>query len=100
MTQRSIATPTSDRDRVSPRDKIFEPILLTVGGRPTRAHLLNISCTGALVHGDAGLEAGMLVEISLNGRDYSARIVWRDGRRFGIAFASRLSDALVEAVLR
>ena len=88
------------RDRASPHLKIFEPILFIADEVEARAHLLNISTTGALVHSTQPPESGSAIQLVMNGSRYQARVVWSDGARFGITFGSHLSAAVIEAILR
>ena len=97
---RAAANPASERERVSLRHKIFEPVSVIVGNVETRAHLLNISATGALVHCETAPDAGSAIHVEMNGSVYPAHIVWRDGARFGVTFGSDLSQPVLQAILR
>lgn len=92
--------PLSERDRASARHKIFELIVAIIDGHETRAHLLNISTTGALVHSTQPPKTGSVIQLVMNGRDYTARVVWSNSTRYGIAFGSPLAAPIVEAILR
>ncbi len=92
--------PLSERDRASARHKIFELVSVIIDGQGTRAHLLNISTTGALVHSAQPPKTGSAIQLVMNGRNYPARAVWSKGARYGIAFRSHLSAPIVEAILR
>ena len=63
------------------RHKLFEPASITVSGAPRRAHLLNLSTTGALVHcGDP---------------------LWIDDeKRFGVRFREPVQQSVIDALLR
>lgn len=96
---------TSDKDgarlRAPPRIKIFQPAEIRCGSdAPRRVHLLNISTHGALVHGDIvpqlGAEVRLLCGVALE----LARVRWRSGKRFGVAFAEPIAQAAIDALVR
>jgi len=81
------------------RRKVFQPVEIQSGGDVLRAHLLNLSASGALVHSHSAPAPGAPLRLTLDGSVRTARVVWRDGVRFGIAFALPLGEAEVERVL-
>jgi hypothetical protein len=85
--------------RGQPRRKVFQPIEVHVGTTPLRAHLLDLSASGALVHSLAAPEPGAVVRLTIGGLVRSARVVWQDGVRFGIAFLVPLREIEVERML-
>jgi hypothetical protein len=85
--------------RAQPRLKVFQPIELHVGAMPLRAHLLDLSASGALVHSVAAPAANTALRLTLGGLVRTARVVWRDGVRFGIAFTVPLCESEVERAL-
>lgn len=87
------------RDARAPRLKVFQPITVDCGSGAARAHLLNVSHTGALVHCVAAPDKGASVWVSLGGTTRQARVVWRDGKRFGAEFVGQLTVAQIEDVL-
>jgi hypothetical protein len=97
---RKAVKPVSEHDRASARYKIFELVSFMFDGHETRAHLLNISMTGALVHSAQPPKTGSAIQLVINGRHYPARVVWSHGARFGIAFGRHLSALIVESILR
>ena len=78
---------------------MFRPTELRVGEVPVRAHLLDLSETGALAHAERLLEPGMRVAIRCAGAFRPAEVAWTDGRRFGVRFDRPLSTEQVDAVL-
>ena len=90
----------SVRDRASSRHKVFEPIRLITNQQAHKAHLLNISSTGALVHSATPVQPSDAVELELDDGRHAARVVWCDGSRFGAAFDSALAERLVAALLK
>ena len=84
------------RDRIAKRHKIFEPTTMTAGGSQARVHLINVSETGALVHMAEPPPRGSEVIIDVGGALSSARLVWRSGRRFGVAFRSTLPQRTID----
>ena len=92
--------PTDPRHlRAKPRLKLFEPTELEAGPAPTRAHLLDLSATGALVHSASPPAPGQSVKLALDGKPRQARVMWVDDRRFGVAFRVPLSDGQVTDIL-
>ncbi len=85
--------------RGQPRRKIFQPVDLHAAGRALRAHLLDLSASGALVHSTTAPAPGTPLRLTLDGSVRTARVVWREGVRFGIAFALPLGEAEVARVL-
>ena len=79
--------------RGQPRRKIFQPIEIHAGSRPLRAHLLDLSAGGARVHSVTAPAPGTALRLTIGGSVRAARVVWREGVRFGIAFARPLCDA-------
>ena len=87
------------RDARAPRLKVFQPITVDYGSGAARAHLLNVSHTGALLHCVCAPDKGATVCVSLGGANCQARVVWRDGKRFGAEFVRQLTVAQIEDVL-
>jgi hypothetical protein len=95
--------PSSDRAqerRRAPRLKIFQPAELHRQGERARVHLLNISTGGALVYGQAPAEVGEAVRLSCGVPTGTARVAWRSGRRFGIAFDVPIAPLRLEQIMR
>lgn len=84
--------PTSANDRKSERLKTFEPISLSEADGEVRAHLLNISKTGALIHAEQTPQIGKIVQVNLLGDWHVGSVAWSSPPRFGMSFAIRLSD--------
>jgi hypothetical protein len=96
---------TSDKEgaklRATPRTKIFQPAEICCGGDPPRrVHLLNISTGGALLHGDTVPELGAAVRLLCGVALGPARVRWRNGHRFGVAFAEPIDQAAIDALAR
>jgi len=85
--------------RGQPRLKVFLPIEIYAGTTPLRAHLLDLSASGALVHCQDAPSPGTPVRLMVGGLVRTARVVWQDGVRFGIAFALPLREVEVERML-
>lgn len=83
------------------RLKIFQPaeMLHEGDGDPARVHLLNISSGGALVYSETCPGVGKSVRLACGVPLGEARVAWRAGRRFGIAFAQPLGEARLAQVL-
>jgi hypothetical protein len=94
----------TDRDDVrslrgQPRRKVFLPIEIYAGTTPLRAHLLDLSVSGALVHSVTAPAPGTPVRLMVGGMVRSARVMWQDEVRFGIAFMLPLREVEVERML-
>lgn len=85
--------------RGKPRMKLFEPTELRTGSSATRAHLLNLSATGALVHTATPPAPGTTVHLRVGGTTRAARVVWAQGSRLGAAFRVPLPDHEVDALV-
>jgi hypothetical protein len=89
--------------RQAPRIKIFQPAEMAHGGgegEPARVHLLNISTGGALVYGVPTPQVGESVRLACGVSLGEARVAWRSGKRFGVAFAEPIGEARVAEILR
>jgi hypothetical protein len=65
------------------RIKIFEPTAMRVGRHVQRAHLLDISCTGALVHSCPAPALGTIITLDVRNGSIAARVAWNRGRGSG-----------------
>ena len=84
-----IAAPPADR--IARRHKTFEPTKLVTGAGELRAHVLNVSATGALIHAPGGPARGERCMVVLAGREIAAEVMWVDGARSGLAFRGMLT---------
>lgn len=81
------------------RMKVFHPAELRWNGRATRAHLLNLSATGAMLTTcDPPAEGTHLTLCDGRLRAF-ARVVWRKGRQCGIAFVEALDEIELQGVI-
>ena len=94
-----IDDPAAAAERAAPRIKIFMPTDLEVGGRSMRAHLLDLSVTGALAYAPIPPQEGASVQLACGVALRRATVMWVAGPRFGLAFALPLTPAQVDAVL-
>jgi hypothetical protein len=85
--------------RATARHKLFEPVSMRVDGLPVRAHLLDLSRSGALAHADTMVLSGSRVELEGIGILTPARIIWVRDRRFGLRFDNWLSETLVAMIV-
>jgi hypothetical protein len=92
--------PPDAAERAARRHKLFEPVELLLDRSCSRAHLLNISATGALVHNDNPPGPGARIRLKLDGAEQEARVIWRDGRRIGVRFEIALTARTLRSVLR
>ncbi|WP_236617665.1 PilZ domain-containing protein [Sphingobium ummariense] len=86
--------------RAATRHKLFEPIVMRMRGTPQRAHLLDLSVGGALVHCEAPPLAGAWLMIETTEFVSGARVVWVRAKRFGIQFDAPIADAIVQRMIR
>jgi hypothetical protein len=96
MIQRNLVG--ADRPR-SARHKIFEPTQLHLAEGEVRAHLINVSLSGALVHAATAPRRGETVRVELCGTPVAAQVRWVDGPRFGLAFVQPLDPAMLRQLL-
>lgn len=100
MTDHASLAPSGPKPRIATRHKMFEPVVLRLRGTPLRAHILDLSTTGALAHCDHPPQAGDRVRIEAEGITAIAYVVWVRAKRFGLHFDIALSDAIVQRVVR
>lgn len=86
--------------RRATRLKLFEPVLLRIQGHAVRAHLLDLSATGALAHCDSPPCVGDHVLIEASTLGVAARVMWVRAKRFGIHFDLPLPQLTVDRVVR
>ncbi|WP_167073110.1 PilZ domain-containing protein [Sphingomonas vulcanisoli] len=82
------------------RQKIFQPFILVGPRGERRAHLLDISENGALIHCDPSCDKGALVQIKLPDRSLGAKVAWSASPHFGVIFAQPLSANALSALLQ
>ncbi len=81
------------------RYKLFKPIELSCAGQAIRAHLLDLSSTGALAHAETPPPVGARVRVSAGFPLGTAKVIWANGKRFGIAFNLRLDAAQIDRAI-
>lgn len=78
--------PSADR-RAAKRTKVFLVGEITPpGATPTRAHVLDISDTGARVHSDQQQTVGGEVTLAVHDFEAAGNVEWVAGQRFGMKF--------------
>lgn len=100
MTDHASLSPSAPKPRIAARHKMFEPVVLRLHGVPLRAHMLDLSTTGALAHCDHPPQAGDRVRIEAEGVAVIAHVVWVRAKRFGLHFDIALSEATVDGLVR
>lgn len=95
-----IGVTETERPRGAARVKLFQPTTLHGAGAPRRAHLLDLSISGALVHALEPPAVGGFVRIEVAGEARIARVAWSRGKRFGIRFAMPLTASQVVAATK
>ncbi|HVF94092.1 MAG TPA: PilZ domain-containing protein [Sphingomonas sp.] len=81
------------------RHKIFQPIQMSCAGEAFRAHLLDLSSTGALAHAEAPPPVGARIALAADLSLGTARVKWASGKRFGIAFTIPLTRAQIDGAI-
>jgi hypothetical protein len=89
----------SDRQRAAPRHKIFQPTQLHFASGEVRAHLINVSQSGALVHAAPTPRRGDMIRIEICGTLVPAQVRWTDGPRFGLSFIQPLDATTLKQLL-
>lgn len=88
------------RLRAKPRLKAFQPTeLRRADGAVVKVHLLDLSCTGALVHAAEPPARGETAYLLLNGAFRAGEVAWSEERRFGLHFGVPLTDAQLGELL-
>ncbi|HKY79882.1 MAG TPA: PilZ domain-containing protein [Sphingobium sp.] len=82
------------------RRKMFEPVVLSFGGLQARAHFLDLSCSGALVHSETPPPSGRYLSVTALGLRTSGRVMWAKGKRFGIQFSTPLAQEEMDELIR
>lgn len=84
--------------RAERRFALFLPASLRTGAASTRVHLRNLSRSGALAEAPRPPAAGSRVTLSRAGLLLDADVMWSQGLRFGLRFATPIEapDLLAE----
>lgn len=78
--------------RGDPRVKLFQLAGLRADGDAHRAHVLDISRSGARVHCAADLRCGQAVALMIEHLHIPATVLWEDSHRVGLRFDAPLID--------
>ncbi|MBC9030813.1 PilZ domain-containing protein [Sphingomonas sp. JC676] len=81
------------KPRGAPRRKAFQCITIGTAEGDTRAHILDLSRSGARMHASARLEVGASVMLSSEVFLIKGRIVWTKKHIFGVHFEQSISDS-------
>ena len=82
------------------RRKVFEPCRLVAATGEERAHLLNISDGGALLHAATAFVPGHRVRIVIGEIELPAVVAWKSDRRIGVTFMNAPDKRLLATLLR
>lgn len=85
-------TSSAVQRRQDPRHKMFGPVALRTGDTAFRAHFLDLSCSGALAHSETPPMDGSLLTVEALGLEARGRVIWTNGKRFGIQFSTPLTS--------
>lgn len=81
--------------RAQARQKLFQPTTIVTPAGEARAHLLDLSGTGALLHAATPPMVAARVQVGCAGERRTGRVVWVRGNRFGVVFTVPLTPAEV-----
>jgi hypothetical protein len=88
----SIASERGARPRGEPRVKIFQLASLRIDGAALRAHILDISPSGARIHCAVALRHGQRTTLLVEHLHIAATVLWTRDQRAGLRFDTRLTD--------
>ena len=91
--------PWPHRPRGAVRSKVFRLAGLLTARGTERAHVLDVSATGARLHCAAALAAGDEVAIETAGVTVRGRVMWIADGRIGLRFHRRLSEGELAQLL-
>lgn len=100
MTDQGSFTALGLRPRVAARHKLFEPVVLRKGGVAARAHMLDLSVSGARLHAERPPVAGARILIEADGLAVTAHVIWVRAKRFGVHFDTPIAEEAMRLVLR
>ncbi|MFC3440396.1 PilZ domain-containing protein [Sphingobium rhizovicinum] len=81
------------------RRKLFEPVQLRHDGIALRAHMLDLSASGALLHCERRApRPGSGIIIQTDGMRVAAHVVWVDGKKFDVHFDAPLDAATIRGL--
>lgn len=84
---------------LSRRVKAFEPASVDYAREVVRAHVLDISLTGALLHMESPCPTGTVLTLKCKLLTVGARVAWTKGARLGIAFLRPIAMDDLRAVV-
>lgn len=90
----------ADQRRHTARHKMFGPVTLCVGNAEMRGHFLDLSTSGALAHCETPPVAGSYIGIKAIGIEARGRVMWAQGKRFGIQFSQPMADEAIDRLIR
>ena len=85
--------------RKSRRHRLFELATRFDRKGERRAHVLDLSTTGLLLHADKPLEPGQRIALTFAKLGVVGRVVWAEGRYCGIALIQPLEDRQVQEIV-
>ncbi|HEU4961997.1 MAG TPA: PilZ domain-containing protein [Sphingomonas sp.] len=100
MTTTPPGAATDRRGGAARRHKTFWPTILRTATGNRRAHILNISRTGAKLHAQLPAKTGETVEILVEESWRGGLVRWSNGSAFGIAFNEPVPEDVLDQCLR
>lgn len=87
------------KQRGARRLKSFIPVTLDQEAGTVRAHVLDMSETGALVHCEAAIRSGERLQLRVGHHVLRGGVMWVEGKRFGFRFTLPLTVTEVQAIV-
>lgn len=100
MTDQGSLSAARLQPRRATRHKLFEPVILRCDGVALRAHILDLSASGALLHCDCAPKVGDAVGIRADMFNVAARVMWVRDKRFGVRFDLQLCEEAIRLSMR
>lgn len=85
--------------RIGSRYKTFLPCALERNGQVVRAHILNLSETGAMIATPDAVGARQFISLQFQSVSYKAVVVWSRDHRAGLRFSLPLSLSTVQKLI-
>lgn len=85
--------------RKSRRHRLFEPATVFDAKGEKRAHVLDLSATGLLLHSSKPLSPGTNIALTFAKQPVVGRVMWADHRYCGIAFLEPLTEERVREIV-
>jgi hypothetical protein len=85
--------------RVASRFKTFLPCAVEQGGAVVRAHVLNLSATGAMIAIPTAISSRQSISLQFQSVSYKAVVVWARDDRAGLRFSLPLPHSTLQKLI-